>query len=85
LVDLGRDLMGVKWSKIRDGWASFKKEVLTDNGPRYEDIKEWGHLYFDNPIALFEHNYRVIGYLAGILLAPIFMLMFLAILILSKR
>jgi hypothetical protein len=77
--------MSVEWGKIAKGWRDFKAETLVENGPRYKHWKEWGHLYFDNPIAWHEHNYRLIGYLSGVLLFPFWIVVWLAMYILAKE
>lgn len=77
--------MGIRFDKIAKGWAAFKQETLVENGSRYKNVKEWGHLYFDNPIAWHQHNYRLIGYLSGVLLFPFWLVVWVVMYLLAKE
>ena len=57
--------MSFRMDKVKREMQEFYDEIVTINGPRYRQPREWVHLYVDFFVALFDMNYTL-GHLVAI-------------------
>jgi hypothetical protein len=56
--------MGWRLEKTRRELGEFYAEIVRDNGPRYRNPSEWGHLWVDLWVSLFSMSYTL-GHIAA--------------------
>ena len=55
----------IKLDKVKAELQNFWDEIVVENGPRYRDWRNWGHLWIDFWASLFSMSYTL-GHIVGI-------------------